>query len=132
MIFSKPNTSHHHQVQWILTALLWKVSLFHQRQTMLNRLGVPSDNPIKRSRKLTMLTLSAMVSLSPSNAAQLIQPLDILQNDGPISTIQGQNMGLARLRYAFSSTQLGLKTLRVSSGVVNVSSTCPLRFNSRV
>jgi hypothetical protein len=74
---------------------------------------------------LTVLTLSAMVP--PSDAAQLIQLLDVLQNDGPIFTIQGQNMGLARLHRAFSATQLGPKTL--SSGVVNALSTCPLRFN---
>jgi hypothetical protein len=79
---------------------------------------------------LTVLTLSAMVP--PSDAAQLIQLLDILQNDGPIFTIQGQNMGLARLRpsCAFSATQLWPKTL--SSRVINASSTCPLRFNLQV
>ena len=51
------------------------------RKTMLNRLKVPSDYFASVYEMLTALTLSAMVP--PSDAAQLIQPLDVLQNDGP-------------------------------------------------
>ena len=71
---------------------------------MLNGLGVPSDNPAKRLRKPN---LSAMVL--PSDATQ---PPDVLQNDDPISAIQGQNMGLPPPRRAFSAMlpQLGPKT----------------------
>lgn len=81
------------------------------RKPMLNGLGVPSDNPAKRLRKPN---LSAMVL--PSDAAQLIHPLDVLQNDDSISALQGQNMGLPPPRRAFSAMlpQLGPKTL--SSG----------------
>jgi hypothetical protein len=75
---------------------------------MLNHLRVPSDYFAKHLQKLITLTLSTMVP--PSDAAQLIQLLDILQNDSPIVTIQGQNMGLACLHCAFSATQLGLKS----------------------
>jgi hypothetical protein len=42
---------------------------------------VPSDYFASVYEMLTALTLSAMVP--PSDAAQLIQPLDVLQNDGP-------------------------------------------------
>jgi M-phase inducer tyrosine phosphatase len=77
------------------------------RKPMLNGLGAPSDNPAKRLRKPN---LSAMVL--PSDAAQLIQPLDVSQNDDPIPAVQGQNMGLPPPRRAFSAMlpQLGPKT----------------------
>ena len=77
------------------------------RKPMLNGLGVPSDNPVKLLRKPN---LSAMVL--PSDAAQLIQPPDVLQNDDPISALQGQNTGLPPPRRAFSAMlpQLGPKT----------------------
>jgi hypothetical protein len=72
-----------------------KINLEHlangTRKTMLNRLRVPSNYSTKHLQKLTMLTLSTMVP--PSNAAQLIQPLDILQNDGPIIIIKGKTWG---------------------------------------
>jgi M-phase inducer tyrosine phosphatase len=73
------------------------------RKPMLYGLGAPSDNPTKRLRKPN---LSAMVP--PSDAAQLIQPLD----DDPISAPQGQNTGLPPPRRAFSAMlpQLGPKT----------------------
>jgi M-phase inducer tyrosine phosphatase len=76
------------------------------KKPMLNGLGVPSDNPAKH---LWKPNLSAMVL--PSDAAQLIQPLDVLQNDDSISALQGQNMGLPPPRRAFSAMlpQLGPK-----------------------
>ena len=77
------------------------------RKPMLNGLGVPSDNHAKH---LWKPNLSAMVL--PSNAAQLMQPLDVLQNNDPISALQGQSMGLPPPRRAFSAMlpQLGPKT----------------------
>ena len=76
------------------------------RKPMLSGLGVPSDNPTMRLRKPN---LSAMVL--PSDTTQIIQPLDVLQNDDPISTVQGQNLGLPPPRRAFSAMlpQLGPK-----------------------
>ena len=79
------------------------------RKPMLNGLGVPSENPVKLLRKPN---LSAMVL--PSDAAQLMQPLAVLQNenDVPMSALEGSNIGLPPPRRAFSAMlpQLGPKT----------------------
>jgi M-phase inducer tyrosine phosphatase len=86
------------------------------RKPMLNGLGVPSDNTAKR---LWKPNLSAMVL--PSDAAQLIQPLDVMQNDDPISALQGQDMGLPPPRRAFSAMlpQLGPKTHSPGESSIN-------------
>lgn len=67
-LFYRLNMSHHHQMRWILIALLWKVSLFHQRQTVHLQLPSPQSKGPQASKTCSMirplLPLSEMICLS--------------------------------------------------------------------